>query len=94
MLSRSERSERVPSIETLARVYTGLQITLAAFFDDSGAPLPQVQDAGPDLSSLEPRAREHFQDAIRSIQRGMEAAALPNGGGQRRRKRHVWPTPR
>lgn len=94
MLSRAERSERVPSIETLARVCAGLQITLSDFFDDSGTHLPQAKDTGPDLSSLEPRAREHFQDAIRSIQRGMEAVALPTGGRQRRRARQVRPSPR
>ena len=91
MLSRAERCERVPSIETLARVCIGLQISLASFFDEAGAQLPSAQDAGPDLSALDPRAREHFRDAIRSIQRGMEAAASPTDGLPRRRKRQARP---
>ena len=89
MLSRAERCERVPSLETLARVCNGLQISLADFFDESRALIPNVHDMGPALPALDSRASEHFQDAIRSIQRGMEAAAAPAGGVQRRRKRNT-----
>jgi len=86
MLSRAERSERVPSIETLARVCAGLEMSLSDFFDEGDRPATPERGLGGALGELEPRAREHFLDAIRFIERGAQALATPTATPQRRRR--------
>lgn len=97
MVSRAERRRKTPSLETLARVCAGLGVSVAEFFAGSASDgalaggevqqtLPKVvrklmvDDAEPGFSL---RAQEHLLDAIRSIERSMEAQR--EGGSQRRR---------
>ena len=68
MLSRAERAERTPSLETMARVCQGLDVTLAEFFADghttkTHAPVSAIKPAMPS---------DHFAEAIREIERGLE----------------------
>lgn len=116
MLSRAERGERTPSLETLAKVCSGLQMSLSAFFDSDarqqtqpsselgelGAGRVQMEciprfvrkrmlDDQPASPVINSRAREHFLDAIRSIERGLKRLEEPEG--QRRRKRSTGATP-
>ena len=87
MLSRAERCERLPSIETLARVCVGLEMSLAEFFDEGDIPTASAQTPGPSFDSLAPTAREHFLDAIRSIERGVNVVASPVERPHRGRRR-------
>jgi transcriptional regulator with XRE-family HTH domain len=75
MLSRAERCERIPSLETIARVCEGLEMSLSEFFEAAALPIGNPHWPAPD--GLTPAAREHFLDALRSLQRGMAAAAAP-----------------
>jgi len=63
MLSRAERAERTPSLETLARACQGLGVTLAEFFDGGRISRAPARAATP---------AEHFSKAIREIERGLE----------------------
>jgi transcriptional regulator with XRE-family HTH domain len=63
MLSRAERAERTPSLETVARACQGLDVTLAEFFDVGRKSRAPAKAATP---------AEHFSEAIREIERGLD----------------------
>lgn len=85
MLSRAERGERTPSLETLAKVCFGLSLSVADFFQPtlqyplSGMPTEATQSAG------RSPAEEHLLDAMRSLEQGI--AALRSGTSRRGRVR-------
>lgn len=80
MLSRAERAERTPSLETLAKLCEGLEVSVAEFFDESSVDKP-LEWAVAEPGALTHQAQEHFLDAIRSIELGLRATT----GRQRRR---------
>ena len=64
-ISRFETAQRTPSIETLARLATGLNVSLPELldFEDPGQPLPEAEHLG-DPAHLHPEALhlEHVGD--------------------------------
>ena len=87
MLSRAERRERTPSLETLARACGGLGVTLSEFFaEPPPSPSPHVQTAA------EPREdpAEAFVEALEAIQRGL-AGLLDASGARSPRRRSRGP---
>jgi transcriptional regulator with XRE-family HTH domain len=83
MLSRAERGERTPTVETLARACSGLGVSLSAFFSEhrlvveAREPVAVVAVAAPPIEKLKLAVRdiERVLETIRAID-----PALARGG--------------
>lgn len=73
MLSRAERAERTPSLETLAKMCAGLNLTVSQFFDEHTFDEPLNWTAA-EPGALTHRAQQHFLDALRSLELGLHEA--------------------
>ncbi len=68
MLSRAERGERTPSLETLSKVCEGLGLGLSAFFPESAPDQPVVFR---DVRESE-LIRQQLDEASRSLDRALK----------------------
>jgi transcriptional regulator with XRE-family HTH domain len=83
MLSRAERCERTPSLETLSRACHGLGVSLSDFFSGaSTAPPRQLEDGEPDPVTALTGAIHVLLTVHRSL---MDAEALVGAEPRRRR---------
>ena len=102
MLSRAERRERTPSLETLAKVCTGLQLSVAEFFEASASEVPSSvpRPSAVRMHGIPAVLHEVLREDVPAINlraqehfldaiRSIEKGmrALGEGDGQRRRKR-------
>lgn len=86
-LSRVENGHTVPSLQTLARIATALEIPLAEFFVESGAPaingLPQLSDDAVAFltqmrqfaTSLNEQDREQVLSMVKKLVQGLDDSA-------------------